>query len=132
MIATHTLTDACRLMNAQHILIVEDNYDLQTMFARGFIRANYEVMVASSGAGALMILKDQRPDLIILDMNMPDISGLEVLRFVRESAELKTTKVIMVTGNEMAPTMPETAAADLLLMKPISPSELVRIAQRLI
>jgi CheY-like chemotaxis protein len=125
-------TDTASTMTSQHILIVEDNYDLQTMFARGFRRANYEVMVASSGQNALQILQDQRPDLIILDMNMPGMSGLEVLEHIRQAVELRDTKVIMVTGNLMAPNMPETAAADLLLMKPISPLELVRIAQRLL
>jgi DNA-binding response OmpR family regulator len=125
-------TDALRTMNAQHVLIVEDNYDLQTMFAWGFRRANFEVVVASTGSQALMILRDQRPDLIILDMNMPEVSGLEVLQYVRENPVLSTIKVIMVTGNTLASSMPETAAADLLLIKPVNPNELVKIAQQLI
>ena len=113
------------------VLIVEDNQDLRTIFARAFHPSHYAVQVAEDGVTALKLLEAELPDIMILDTDMPRLSGLDVLQYVRNNQQLKHVKTIVVTGNLQAVHMPEANYADLLLTKPIDISDLIALAQRL-
>lgn len=114
------------------VLIVEDNPDLRNIFSCIFTHHKFEVQTAQDGMEALECLADSRPDVLILDINMPHLNGLEVLSYIRQTPFLRTLKVIVVTGNSVAIDHPDAQQADLLLVKPISVNELITMAQRLI
>jgi CheY-like chemotaxis protein len=112
------------------VLVVDDNPDLRTIFARSFDRRQFAVTIAADGVEALQRLHEDKPDILILDINMPRLSGFDVLRHVRENRQQYPMKVVVVTGNTMAMTAPETEIADLLLVKPVSINDLITLAQR--
>lgn len=67
------------------ILVVDDDANIRLIFQTMLRRAGYDVVTASSGIQALELILDRNPDLVILDIKMPDIHGLEVLSLIREA-----------------------------------------------
>src|SRR5678815_2664641 len=80
------------------ILIVDDDHTVRDMLAEFFTERGYEVVTAPSGAEALRGLSETRPDLVLLDIRMPGLDGVETLRRLRTVAP--GISVIMVTANE--------------------------------
>jgi DNA-binding response OmpR family regulator len=115
----------------KRVLIAEDNPDLRAIFARVFDRQYFAVTLAVDGLEAMDHLNEEMPDVLILDVNMPRLSGLQVLSRIRQRQEMKGLKVIVVTGNSLAMQHPDAAFADLFLVKPVNIMELVTLAQRL-
>lgn len=120
-----------QVQSLKKVLIVEDNPDLRAIFARTFDRQHFSVHVVDNGLQALCYLETEMSDLIILDVNIPYLSGLEVLRSVRENPRAEHVKVVLVTGNCTAVHTPEAQTADLILLKPVNVSDLIMLAQRL-
>lgn len=89
------------------ILIVDDEIDILEVAERFFKKRGLEVSTASEGTEALRLIQEKNPDLILLDFNMPGLSGLEILKKLREELKL-STKVIMVTGFDTEMVMKET------------------------
>ena len=116
----------------KQVLIAEDRPDLRKIFGHVFNKQHFNVRMAADGIEALEALRIQTPDILVLDINMPNLSGLEVLTYVRQQQSLKDIKVIVVTGNSLAVQYPEVGSADLFLVKPVNLSELVTFAQRLL
>jgi CheY-like chemotaxis protein len=119
-------------MTMKRVLIIEDNSDLRGIFSLLFHHKHFEVCEATDGTEALEFLTHTVPDVIILDINMPKLSGLDVLKQIRQNPATAHTKVIVVTGNYLARQKPEAELADLFLVKPISIHELIVFAQRLL
>ncbi|HEY4160991.1 MAG TPA: response regulator [Candidatus Saccharimonadales bacterium] len=80
------------------ILLVEDDNNLREIYQARLMAEGYEISTAQNGEEALVVAKQQKPDLIISDVMMPRISGFEMLDILRNTAELKNTKVIMLTA----------------------------------
>ncbi len=80
------------------IQLVEDDFSLRDIYSARLMAEGYTVVTASDGEEALAIAVRERPDLIILDVMMPKISGFDVLDILRQTPETKTTKVIMMTA----------------------------------
>ena len=80
------------------ILIVDDHEDTRRVLARLLHHCGHATEVAGGGAEALRVRRATRPDLVILDYNMPDMNGLEVLGEIRGSASLRDVPVIMFTA----------------------------------
>ena len=78
------------------LLIVDDEIDIREFAKRFFLKRHIDVFTASGGSEALQIIEKERPELVLLDINMEQINGLEVLKRLREKKD--STKVIMVTG----------------------------------
>ena len=119
------------VMAMKRVLIAEDNPDLRAIFARVFSRQHFTVTLAMDGVEAMKCLDEEVPDVLVLDVNMPRMSGLQVLARIRQQQKLKGLKVIVVTGNALAVQHPEAAYADLFLVKPVSILDLVTLAERL-
>jgi len=80
------------------ILIVDDEVDIRDILRiRLANQPGFRILEAANGSDALELTRQQRPDLIILDWLMPGFSGIEVLKILRESPELTTIPVIMMT-----------------------------------
>jgi DNA-binding response OmpR family regulator len=99
------------------VLVADDDLEILSLVARHLKKRNAEVLEASDGQEALRIARDEKPDVIVLDVMMPGMSGWEVCRAVREDDSLRATRVLMLTGigerlNEM--TSPLYGADDYL------------------
>ncbi|HRE47596.1 MAG TPA: response regulator [Aggregatilineales bacterium] len=114
------------------VLIVEDNDDLRLIYTRVFRKANFDVRLACDGIEGIAALVKHLPDVVIMDVNMPRMTGLEVLAHIRREATMRMVKVIMVSSNAVAMGTPEGELADLFLQKPISVHELITMTRRLL
>jgi CheY-like chemotaxis protein len=109
--------------------IVEDNKDTVTIFRGALEMAQYEVEEAYDGAAARDYLAKYVPDLIILDLHIPYISGDVLLQQIRSDERLKDTRVFLATADaNMAAQLRDQA--ELVLLKPIGFSQLKELAQR--
>ena len=80
------------------LLLVEDDINLRDIYSARFMAEQYQVVTASDGEEALTTAIKERPDLIVLDVMMPKISGFDVLDILRSTPETKATKIIMMTA----------------------------------
>ena len=106
------------------ILVIDDDQKIATMVKRGLTFEGYEVVVANNGREGLMEILEQPPELIILDVMMPGIDGLEVCRRIRKDGNIP---ILMVTGRDSVADRVkglETGADD-YLVKPFAFEELV-------
>jgi two-component system response regulator MprA len=118
-------------MNA-HVLIVDDDEEIRASLRRGLAFEGFKVTLAADGEEALGSIRDDRPDLAVLDIMMPGLDGLEVVRRLRLADE--QLPVIMLTARDAVPDRVTglEAGADDYLVKPFAFSELLaRIRVRL-
>src|SRR5437667_2051038 len=111
----------------ERVLIVDDDPDIQRLVSYNFSRAGFDVAFAPSGRKALESIQKQPPDLIILDVMLPDIDGMEVCRTLRQRESTRSIPIIMLTarGEEIDRVIGFELGADDYVSKPFSPSELV-------
>ena len=92
------------------ILIVEDERDLASTLEYNLKREGYDTLVASSGAEALAHIAAHRPSLILLDLMLPHMSGIEICRRCKQSDELRSVPVIRLTARGIVPRSRRTSA----------------------
>src|SRR3954464_6603636 len=80
------------------VLVVEDERDLQEVISYNLREAGYDVVVSETGAPVLEMATQRVPDLVILDLMLPDVSGLEVCRNLKRNPATRATPVVMVTA----------------------------------
>lgn len=80
------------------LLLVEDDMALRDIYSTRFLAEGYEVATASDGEQALTVAVKEKPDLILLDIMMPKISGFDVLDILRTTPETKSSKIIIMTA----------------------------------
>ena len=112
---------------AKKILIVDDEPDMVDMLRIRLEEESYGVITALSGEDGLKKAEEERPDLILLDILLPGVSGLEVAKRLRESKTTKNIPIIMVTaliGGDAMRTGLKSGAA-YFISKPFDPEELL-------
>jgi DNA-binding response OmpR family regulator len=111
----------------ERVLIVDDDPDIQRLVSYNFNKAGFEVTTAASGRKALEAVQKQPPDLIILDLMLPDTDGMEVCRTLRQHESSSRIPIIMLTarGEETDRVVGFELGADDYVAKPFSPRELV-------
>ena len=109
------------------ILVVEDENALVTLLRYNLEREGFQVIEAGDGEEALLLAREQRPDLILLDWMLPLLSGIEVCRQLRRLPETRSVPIIMLTarGEEGDKLRGLDSGADDYVTKPFSPSELI-------
>jgi DNA-binding response OmpR family regulator len=107
---------------ARRILVVEDERDLAEILSYNLKKAGYHVMLATDGGKAVQLLSPNPPDLVILDVMIPVISGIEVARHIRANTATAHTPIIMLTAKaeEADQVTGLTAGADDYVTKPFS------------
>lgn len=109
--------------------IIEDNQDTVTIFQGALELAGYEVQVAMDGAVAREQLSSIIPDLIVLDLHMPHVTGDILLKQIRSDERLEEARVFLATADaNMASHLRDQA--ELVLLKPIGFSQLKDLAER--
>jgi DNA-binding response OmpR family regulator len=115
-------------MAESHILIVEDDYDLIETYTDLLEAQEYHVTSASNVVDTLKLIRQRTPDLVILDLNLPDACGFNVINAIRSSDSLMETIIVVVTGHaEMTGVSDQ---ADIVLTKPVSNQQLLTIIKR--
>jgi len=114
-------------MSSKHVLIVEDERPIREMIAFGLKRAGFDVHEAEDCRSARAALADRRPDLMLVDWMLPDMSGLELTRALKRDRETRELPIIMLTarseeGDKVAGL---EGGADDYITKPFSPRELL-------
>jgi len=114
-------------MDPRVILVVEDERAIREMICFGLKRAGFEVHEAENAKEARSAIADRRPDLILMDWMMPEISGLELTRSLKKDPDLKDVPVIMLTARaeENDKVSALDGGADDYITKPFSSRELL-------
>jgi CheY-like chemotaxis protein len=115
------------------VLIVEDEVEAAELFAEMMRVNGFRVLKTYGSAAAIDMVATELPDLVILDIMMPDVSGLEVLRFMRREPNLKDTPVIIVSAKSMPADIKVgmEAGASMYLTKPVGYQDLKQAVERL-
>ena len=109
------------------LLIVEDNTELLELLRLGFKQAGFSVSTAANGLEALKKARSASPDLILLDLVLPELDGFAVCEALRRGADTCGTPIIMLTGltSEFTRYAGMESGADEYVMKPASPEQLL-------
>ena len=119
-------------MSQHRALIVDDSEVLRRLIEMCLRPAGFDIAAASSGAEALEGAAEFLPDLVILDIGLPDMSGWDVLAALRETEHGRGAKVLILSGYEDAHTDAKTNGADAALVKPFRNDELRAVAVDLV
>jgi DNA-binding response OmpR family regulator len=113
------------------VLVADDDPDLLAMIAHLLKRSHYRVVTAEDGEQALDLAFERLPDLAVLDVRMPKLDGVEVLRKIRENSRTSGTPAILISAGvdqeRIAACL--AAGADEFVKKPFSPRELVAVVE---
>jgi DNA-binding response OmpR family regulator len=109
------------------VLVAEDEADIRSLLAFHLEREGYDVSLARTGSEALRLARDRPPDLLVLDLMLPGLDGLEVCRHLRREPATATLPIVMLTakGDEVDRIVGLEVGADDYIVKPFSPKELV-------
>jgi len=116
------------------ILLVDDHPDIVRLLQISLRSEGHTILAAYDGAQALRTIQEERPDLVILDVVMPEIDGYRVLNRIKTDPELHGTTVVMLTVKDQ----PEDMAlgldigADFYLSKPFKPTEVTSLVRRIL
>jgi len=114
-------------MSMKKILIVDDEPNIVMSLEYAFKKQNFEVFIARDGSEAMQILSHEIPDVVLLDIMMPNVDGYQTLKFIREKVELSATKVVFLTAKNKASDIEKgiQLGADKYLTKPFSVKKIV-------
>jgi CheY-like chemotaxis protein len=114
------------------VLIIEDEADAAELFAEMMRVSGFRVLKTSSSAPALNVISAERPDVVLLDIMMPEISGLDILRLMRDDPALADIPVVIVSAKSMPTDIKDglDAGASTYLTKPVGFLELKEAVER--
>lgn len=115
---------------AHKVLVVEDFQPVQNLYVDVLTRCQMDTIRADDGEQALRLINTEKPDIVLLDVDLPRLSGLEVLKRTRENVTTCDTPIIIITGNRGVEHRDTMIDADLVLIKPVSPTDIVNFVQR--
>lgn len=114
-------------MSRKKIVIVEDEPDILEVLSYNLKREGYEVLTATDGASGVALIRRETPDLILLDLMLPGMDGIEVCSTIKKDPQTQNCLIIMVTakGEESDIVLGLGVGADDYVSKPFSPRELI-------
>lgn len=109
-----------------HVLVADDDPDIRDLVVFKLGQSGYRTTAVGDGSSALETIRSEHPDMVVLDVMMPGLSGLDVLREVRADASLADVAVILLTARSRDDDVDQGfgAGADDYVVKPFSPREL--------
>ncbi len=116
------------------VLVIEDEQDLQQVLDYNLKQAGHQVLSALKGQDGLRLAQEQRPDLVLLDLMLPDMSGTDICRALKDAPETRSIPVIMLTarGEEIDRVVGFELGADDYVVKPFSVRELLLRVQAIL
>lgn len=123
-----------RMTTQKTVMIIEDETDAAELFGEMMRVNGFRVIKMFSSTPALAIIAQEKPDVILLDIMMPDISGLEVLRYMRREPELAQIPVIVVSAKSMPNDIKVglEAGASMYLTKPVGFQDLKNAVEKVL
>jgi len=118
-------------LDAATILVCDDDPSLREL-VRAVLGSSYRFVEAADGVEALTLAREIRPDLIVLDVMLPELSGIEVLEALRLNPELQSIPVIVITAWSHAEVDAQIAGADRFVSKPFDPDDLSSAVEELL
>ncbi len=115
-------------MSTQRALIVDDSDVLRRLIEMCLRPAGFEIATASTGEEAVEVASEFQPDIVLLDIGLPDMTGWDVLEKLRSSGPNSDAKVLILSGYEDVHTEAKRLGADGALIKPFRNDELRRVA----
>lgn len=114
-------------MSAVQVVVADDDDDIRDLVELKLTQSGYEVRATTNGVEALEDIRRDPPQLAVLDVMMPGLSGIDVLREIRSDEALKDVRVVLLTARsrDTDVDMGFSTGADDYLIKPFSPRELV-------
>lgn len=112
---------------SRHILVVEDNISTRELYVDILGTYDFTVEVLLNGQEVIDyfdVPENPRPDLLLLDINLPEKNGVYVLKYLRGKLKLHKQKILVITANHIAGQMPEMELADQIMTKPFLPKQL--------
>jgi two-component system response regulator AdeR len=113
------------------VVVIEDVEAIAEIYAEMFAFEGISVEIIPDGAVALQRLAMEAPDLILLDIHLPKVSGVDILAFVRDRSHLKRTKVVVITADALL-AQDTKDAADLTLIKPVSAMQIRDLSMQML
>jgi CheY-like chemotaxis protein len=104
------------------VLVVEDDSDLRRLFRLALSLGGYVVQQASDGLEALQLIETSPPDLVVLDLGLPSVSGLLVQQEIAAHAHTRHIPIVVVTGSTM-----DVPGVPCVLRKPVLPGKLLEV-----
>ena len=116
------------------VLVVDDNPDLRTYVSQILRQGGYQVVTARNGQEGFDIAEERHPELIVTDLMMPGVSGLDMIRMIRSSEQLRGTPIVLLTAkaDEMTRIEGAEGGADAYLSKPFNDRELLAEVRNLL
>ena len=116
------------------LLIAEDDPLLMPLLKATFRNSGLRVITAGTGTQALDLARTERPDLVLLDVGLPEMNGYEVCRAIKTDPQTAVIRVVMLTARAGAADqrLAAEAGADTYLTKPFSPAELLEVVRSLL
>ncbi len=113
------------------LLIVEDDPNISRLYGKYMAHPGLEIFHATDCKSALEDLEALSPDILVLDMNLPDGNGLSIIDYCQADAQLAATRIVVVSGNDQFRSYIEQRGIEYFLCKPVSVSMLSRLVRRL-
>ena len=110
-----------------HIFVVEDEKPILTLLTYNLEKEGYKVSSSSNGEEALSVIKEKKPDLVLLDWMLPDLSGIKICQYLKQDEKVKNIPIIMLTakGEEEDKVKGLNTGAEDYMTKPFSFPELL-------
>ncbi len=126
-------TQGSESKSAHHALIVDDDPDFCVLLREMLKWRGFEVSVAYSASDALSSMGQVHPEIMLVDIQMPEVDGLELIRKIRSDKSFAETPIIVITATAMQDMLlaSREAGADFFLTKPVSYFELERTIERI-
>jgi CheY-like chemotaxis protein len=114
------------------VLIVDDDPFIRRLIATTLEDVSgFVLQEAADGAEAIQMAEQSRPRIVFLDVDMPNVDGLEACRALRSRQDMSATRIVMLTAGPQHESAAHAAGADLFLTKPFSPLDLLRLVDEL-
>jgi two-component system chemotaxis response regulator CheY len=120
-------------MTTKHALIVDDSATMRNMIKAVVVDMGFDVTTAQDGEKAFRFAQSQAFDIVITDINMPNMDGIELIRVLRETETMKYTPILVITteGGDNVKQAGKAAGASGWIVKPFNPETLTRAVAKL-
>jgi two-component system, cell cycle response regulator DivK len=118
---------------SKKILIVEDHADVRRVLSLSLRHLGYEILEANTGDSGIALTLSEIPDLVLVDISLPDVSGLEIARAIKENPRTAEIPLVALSGHSERKIAPKALEAGMTayLMKPIDTQKLAKVIEKL-